>query len=390
MMRKFLRVLPTPIRRRLGQIRQTYRLRRQRIDLKYERPFQSFDGRHVAVAGVFSAGTGLARAAELTALTLEERGSKVTRIDLTSSLILGMQHQDNRCINPASCYELDITDVLVVMNPDHPTLSAFDRNWLLGRTIIGHWIWELDILPRLWARTAASYDEIWAGTELNLDTIRTNLPDFDRPLRLLPYAIASDPFPAIDPAQRDAVRAREGIGPDTFVVGYSFSVDSNYYRKNPEDAVRAFFRAFPDEADVLLILRSHDLGNRPLERAVLEKLIGGDSRIRVYDTHHRLGIHDFYAAIDLYMSSSRAEGYGLNLVEAAQSGLPVVTGGWRIAPEILALPGVHTVGFAMEEVRDPQGHYAGIKNAMWSRPNVQELAAVLRAMRDRFAAARPR
>ncbi len=358
--------------------------------MKNERPFRSFDGGHVALAGVFSAGSGLARAAELAALTLESRGSKVTRVDLTASFGLTVHHPDERCILPADCGSRDITDVLVVMNPDHPSLSAFDRKWLLGRTIIGHWIWELEILPRLWGKAAGSYDEIWAGTEYNLDTIRTNLLGFDRPLRLLPYAIEKDPFPAINPMRRDTVRVREGIASDTFVVGYSFSVDSNYYRKNPEDAVKAFFRAFPDVTNVLLILRSHDLGNRPLERTALEKLVGDDSRIRIYDTHHRLGIHDFYAAIDCYMSPSRAEGYGLNLVEAAQSGLPVVAGGWRIAPEILALPSVHTVGFKMERVHDPQGHYAGIKNAMWSRPDVQELAAFLQMTRNRFAAAQPR
>ncbi len=114
--------------------------------------FRSFDGGHVALAGVFSAGSGLARAAELAALTLESRGSKVTRVDLTASFGLTVHHPDERCILPADCGSRDITDVLVVMNPDHPSLSAFDRKWLLGRTIIGHWIWELEILPRLWGQ----------------------------------------------------------------------------------------------------------------------------------------------------------------------------------------------------------------------------------------------
>jgi glycosyltransferase involved in cell wall biosynthesis len=380
MLRKFLKLLPAPVRRRVSKVHQLYRLRRNQIDLRSERPFRSFDGRHVAVAGVFSAGSGLARAAELVALTLEGRGSKVARVDLTVSFRLKAQNADARCISPADCYALDITDVLIVTNPDQPSLLAFDRKWLYDRTIIGHWIWEIELFPRFWERASDSYDEIWTATDLLRTSIKANLPRFDRPLRLLPYAILKDPFPKISPPYRGAVRTKEGIPSGTFVVGYSFSVDSNYYRKNPEDAVRAFFLTFSQEKDVLLVLRSNDLDNRPIERAALEKLIGGDSRVRVYDAARPIGIRDFYAAIDVYLSPSRAEGYGLNLVEAAQSGLPVVTGGWRIAPEILALPGVHTVGFEMEKVHDPQGHYTDIKNAMWSRPNIDELASFLRQM----------
>lgn len=384
MLRKLVRLLPVPLRRYLSQANQLYRLNLTRIDLKRERPFRTFDGRHVAVAGVFSAGSGLARAAELVALTLEDRGSGVTRVDLTTSFGLRINHPHARFISPEDCGALDITDVVIVVNPDQPSLAAFDREWLLGRTIIGHWIWEIEIFPRFWKRASYSYDEIWVGTDLLLDTTRANLPHFRRPMRLLPYAIQKDPFPKIDPSRREAVREREGIAFDTFVVGYSFSVDSNYYRKNPEDAVRAFLKAFPDRKNTLLFLRSHDLGNRPIERNALEKLIGDDPRIRIYDASARLSIHDFYAAIDMYLSASRAEGYGLNLVEAAQSGLPVVTGGWRIAPEVLALPGVHPVGFDMEKVNDPQGHYAGIRNATWSRPKIDELAAFLRRMCDKF------
>jgi glycosyltransferase involved in cell wall biosynthesis len=101
----------------------------------------------------------------------------------------------------------------------------------------------------------------------------------------------------------------------------------------------------------------------------------------IYDRDRQIGIAEFYAAIDVYLSSSRAEGYGLNLVEAAQSGLPVITGAWRIAPEILSLPGIHAVGYAIEPVHDPQGHYANIPDATWSRPDIDEMAALLRAMR---------
>ena len=376
MLREVARRLPSPIKKFARRI---YRPNPpSAISFRAKRPYRVFDGRHVAVAGVFSAGSGLARAAELVALTLEERGSKVLRVDLSSAIGLRMAQSDGRYMLPSQCRSLDITDVVIVLGPAHDPLSKFDPQWLTDRTIIAHWIWELELLPPYWGSASTeSYDEIWAPTELILDAIRASLPEFHRPLRVLPYAISEDPFPKRDPVRRKQVRNREDVPPDAFVAGYSFSVESNYYRKNPEDAVRAFFLAFPHNENALLILRSHDLDARPIERAALEKTIGGDSRVRIYDSARRLSIQDFYAMIDVYLSSSRAEGYGLNLVEAAQCGLPVITGGWRIAPEILALPGVHVVDFDLEAIKDPQGHYESVNGGRWSRPKIDKLAELL-------------
>lgn len=388
MLRKVFRALPPSVRLRVDRIRETRRQRRDRFDLAQHRPFRTFVGKHVAVAGVFGSGTGLGRAAELAALTLEERGAQVTRVDLTAALSLPLAHPDPRCVEPSQCRDDDITDVVIVLNPDQPAWRVFDRDWLVARTVVGHWIWEIEQFPAFWAPASDGFDEIWAGTELVLDAIRRALPRFSRPLRLLPYAIARDPFPKADAARRNAVRAGEGFGADTFVVGYSFAAASNYYRKNPQDAVRAFQRAFAERDDVRLVLRCNDFKLRPLERAALVSVIGGDPRVIIYDEERRIGIGDFYAAIDLYLAPSRAEGYGLNLVEAAQSGLPVITGAWRIAPEILSLPGVHAVGYVLEPLDDPQGHYAGIKGAVWSRPDVAAMAALLGELRVRAGGAR--
>ncbi len=127
---------------------------------------------------------------------------------------------------------------------------------------------------------------------------------FDRPLRIVPYAIQQDPFPNVDPARRAAVRAREQIAPGDFVVGYSFAVGSNYNRKNPEAAVQAFRAAFPDRKNVWLFLRSKDIGAWAFQRAALLRAINEDSRIRLYDADRQIGMLDFYAALDIYLSTS--------------------------------------------------------------------------------------
>lgn len=381
MLRRLFRSLPPSVRLRVNQVREARRQRRDRFDLSARRRYRTFDGAHVAVAGVFSSGTGLGRAAELVALTLEERGSRVTRVDLTAALQLPVMRLDPRCITPAACRDEDITDVVIVLNPDQPAWRSFDLDWLVGRTIVGQWVWEIEQFPAFWDPASDGFDEVWAATKLVLDALHASLPRFDRPMRLMPYANHRDPYPTVTPARRQTLREREGIDVGAFVVGYSFAAGSNYYRKNPEDAVRVFQRAFPNEQAVRLLLRCHDFDSRPAERAALERVIAGDGRVVVFAGAQRITMVDFYALLDVYLSTSRAEGYGLNLVEASQSGLPVITGRWRIAPEILSLPGMHPVDYTLERLHDPQGHYTTVHDAVWSRPDSAAMVALLRELR---------
>src|SRR4051812_35989939 len=101
MFRIALRLLPPALRRRISRTRQTHRLKDSHFDLSKYRTSRSFEGTHVAVAGVFSAGSGLARAAELVARTLEDHGSIVTRVDLTSCLGLTPSPDATSYLSPA-------------------------------------------------------------------------------------------------------------------------------------------------------------------------------------------------------------------------------------------------------------------------------------------------
>ena len=57
-----------------------------------------------------------------------------------------------------------------------------------------------------------------------------------------------------------------------------------------------------------------------------------------------------------------------------------MTASWRIPQEILDMPLVHAVGFELAPVKDPQGVYAGIPNARWANPRLDEMAATVRKL----------
>jgi hypothetical protein len=373
--RSVWRCLPLPARRVAAKVIIQFRSR-WAFNLRKLRPRRSFRGDFVLVAGVFQTATGMAKAAELVAQTLEGAGSKVRRVDLTTALGIPVSSAEVKYLTPSECRDAAVTDLVIVLNPGHlNAVAAFDREWLKERCVIGHWIWELETVPASWRWFLKSYDEIWAPTTYVRDALLNSLPDLDNPPKVVPYSISNKLVPSVSKSRGFIQRERLSIAPSAFVVGYSFAAGSNYFRKNPEALVEAFSRAFPrSDRSAYLLMRCRDLNHHPDARRRLLAKTGNDERIIVIDDRAEMSIADFYATIDLYVSPSRSEGYGLNLVEAAQWDIPVITSGWRLPTEIKDLKSVISIPYGIVTVHDPQGHYGKIRNARWSEPDPSELA----------------
>jgi len=132
---------------------------------------------------------------------------------------------------------------------------------------------------------------------------------------------------AFDPAARERARAQFGIGPDTYVIGALGRIDEN---KRVELTVEAAAPMLGERCKILVVGR-------------------GDHRTVVEATAARLGVSDhvifggfqpdtaaMMAAFDLYAATSVQETFGLAVLEAMASGLPVV---YTVCP---ALDGIAT------------------------------------------------
>jgi glycosyltransferase involved in cell wall biosynthesis len=132
---------------------------------------------------------------------------------------------------------------------------------------------------------------------------------------------------AFDPVVRERAREQFGIGPDTYVIGALGRIDEN---KRVELTIEAAAPLLSERCKILVIGRGE-------YRTVLEA------------TAARLGVTDhvifggfqpdtaaMMAAFDLYVASSVQETFGLAILEAMASGLPVV---YTVCP---ALDGIQT------------------------------------------------
>lgn len=380
--RRVSRFLPRRFRSYLRSKPTRFRITKP-LDITSHRPRKGFSGQEVIVAGLFSSPTGIGKAATLVARTLERQGSLVTCIDISSAM--GLPAISQASIVPLSreCERSTVTDIVLVLNPCGVNLQhLFRAEWLVDRCIVAHWVWETEALPEFWKDDSVSYDEIWTPTEFVEETVRASLTNFKGPIRTVPYTID---FELIDTSllpNRVELRTRLGIKRDIFVIGFSFSCGSNYQRKNPEAAIKQFRAAFPDDDDsVLLILRCPDLSRHSAENFELRCKIAEDERIVLFDDTTFITIEEFYVVIDLYLSPSRVEGFGLNLVEASQMRIPVITSGWRLAPQIADLPHIHTVDYDLVPIVDPQGQYTHGAGGRWSEPRLESVVAKLRLLK---------
>jgi glycosyltransferase involved in cell wall biosynthesis len=119
-----------------------------------------------------------------------------------------------------------------------------------------------------------------------------------------------------DPGERAAARAALGLGPTVTVVAWLAGLDDV---KDPDVAVRATIEAARSGARVMLVMAGDGPLRGEIERATVGP--GGDAvRLLGFRRHTR----QVLAASDVFVLSSKREGFSFSLLEAMSIGLPVV------------------------------------------------------------------
>jgi glycosyltransferase involved in cell wall biosynthesis len=120
---------------------------------------------------------------------------------------------------------------------------------------------------------------------------------------------------SFDPVARDQVRRQFGIAPDTYVIGALGRLDPN---KRVDLTMEAAAPLLGEHCQILVIGRGEDQ----------QRLEAAAARLGVTD-HVIFGGYQadtpaMMSAFDLYIAASRQETFGLSVLEALASGLPVL------------------------------------------------------------------
>lgn len=166
-------------------------------------------------------------------------------------------------------------------------------------------------------------------------------------------------------------------------------------RKNLFNTVKWLCDTFSDDSDVGIVLKINGGRDTKIDRDMMKNLLSKlTSEVRkgpfprIHLLHGRLSDAENAALfkhpqIKALVSLTRGEGFGLPILDAAASGLPVITTQWSGHLDFMNLGKYIPVSYTLREVHDSRIDNAiFIKGAKWAEPNEEDFKRRVKKFRQ--------
>ena len=244
-----------------------------------------------------------------------------------------------------------------------------------GGPLISYTDWETDRLPQHWPEILNQVDRVMVPTESARELFVAG--GVTTPIVVLPH-VAGDPVPGDGGAPL-------GLAPDLVVF---YTIGRWGLPEDPAAVLHAFLAAFTADDRVALVVKTTP--TTMLEVAGIMRNFPSPPIVRIeiedWAPERIAGLH---CRGDCYVSLSRGAGWGLNALDAAGYGNPVVLTGWGEPLADLETESAYLVDFALESVRLDEPRLAG-SDERWAVPRVDHATELLRQVAADLGAARRR
>lgn len=349
-------VTPEPVRKLAGPVLNTLLEAHVRSVARKPHGADTVQG-PLKVVGYFAGSHGIAASARLAARAFEALGVPVERVDVTDAKL----DWTGRLTAPVSAsawvFHLNPPELLAA-------LACLGPRQLVGPRY-GYWAWELPRAPARWLKDAALVDEVWAPSRYTADA----LAGAAAPVRVVPHPLFLEDYAHVVPAHRRAPFQGVSI----------FDFNSSLARKNPAGAIAAWTRAFGDDLDCELTLKTQNGPLFPQALAALRDAAPANVRI-VDESWPYADILGLIAGADVLVSLHRAEGFGLTAAEAMALETPVVATAWSGVLDFMDADCALMIPATQIPVHDPQGIYRG--GQTWADPDIAAAAEALVRLRQ--------
>lgn len=182
------------------------------------------------------------------------------------------------------------------------------------------------------------------------------------------------------------------------MIGTITSKNANDDRKNLFYSLKWFCEEFKDDKKVGLVLKTcygkgtkidKNLTKDTLEKVLKEVRPGKFPKITlIHGNMKKREIADLYKKekIKAYVSATKGEGYGLPIIEAAASGMPVIATNWSGHLEFLEEGKFLGIDYRLEEINESRiDGRIFIKGSRWAKVDENDFKSKLRDMKENYS-----
>jgi glycosyltransferase involved in cell wall biosynthesis len=282
------------------------------------------------------------------------------RINGIGNLVEEIAYNDlerlNRAVHESQYNDINISFVPINL---HEHLRGHNIHWT---------VFESTRIPSLLMSVLPHADSVWVPSEWGKNILIGHGIDADR-VAVVPEGVDTDLF-------------HPYVKPKNYTRPFRFLFVGKYeQRKSCNEVIEAFAKAFGNQPLVELIIKTNYFVDHGPQLADLETYITqlGVNNVRVF-WGEASDIGDFYRNCDIFVLPSKGEGWGLPIIEAAASGMPIITTFYSAHGEYLQRisNSVVPVDYELSPVECPEYRRfypePGNNWGLWARPDVDHLA----------------
>ncbi len=324
-----------------------------------------FEGFGINVAGFLTAELGLGEVARSYVRAIKHLGLPLS---LQDASFITQQRKGDTSLAGFSTYNPYPANLVCLNAPEiKHFIEKFGPQYFRTKYNIGSWWWEVEELPPEWQAEFYRFDELWVGTNF----IRDNF------LRISPIPVYT--VPPLVVSQRTGInRTLYDLSHAEFIFLFAFDFFSCFERKNPLAVVEAFKIAFPDRANVRLVMKSTNGSSFPEQFKMLHQACD-HKQITLLDSYmSKKELHGLIENCDCYVSLHRTEGFGLPMAEAMSVNKPVIATGWSGNLDFTTPENSLLVKYGFTTNQQDYGPYK--RGMRWAEPDVEHAAKLMRVV----------
>jgi len=201
--------------------------------------------------------------------------------------------------------QADDINICFVAMPIHSHFRGRNIQWV---------VFESTRIPEAIQPAIQGADQVWVPTSWGHSVLTAHGIDADR-IRIMPEGVDGARFHA------------HGRRPRTVARPLRFLTVGKYeQRKSIDLTIEAFAKVYANQPHAELVIKSNYFTNHQQKYDALHAKISGLNNVTLlWGEMTEAQLADLYRACDVFVLPTRAEGWGLPLIEAVAAGMPIIT-----------------------------------------------------------------